>query len=611
MANQNVIVAVEAEDQFSATFNKFQTELRESHGKVQELERVLKRYKAANDSVINSTKQGTASFRTARSGVAQLGYQVQDIAVQIQGGQNLGIILGQQGSQIASVFGPSGVVAGAIISIGALIGSALINKVDTAQGRLDELKTTADSLSRVFDNGIDSVDGYKDSLAELAAESKELALAQLVVTQTEARRQMEVATKEVLAGISGLGDQGMILTNLIDATSIEQAKTLLQNVTSEADIAATSIMGGVAAASVKLGESFNISSMDALKLINSMIEFRENSSDLTAIQNYRDTLASMASTSDQMTLEFARFFQEQYDSIKIVEDSVKAQEDLKKAYQDVSDGVALSTREVESNNRAAASAHQTVIDTQIENEMRLDEQRREMAERYKERQAQAANEAIALETMLFNLFADIEEKKRQDAEATAAWKRDQLRQQLQDAVEFNQKIIALEQNAAGTFGDLAGSVANNLKEGTAAQRVFLAAQKGLAVAQALMNMQVAVSEANKLPRPANIIGIAQAMATGLSAVAGIKAVSFEGGGYTGTGIRAGGLDGRGGMPAIVHPNETVIDHTKGHGMGGVTVNFTIQANDTAGFDRLLQSRRGQIISMINQAVNNRGRTSVI
>ena len=37
-------------------------------------------------------------------------------------------------------------------------------------------------------------------------------------------------------------------------------------------------------------------------------------------------------------------------------------------------------------------------------------------------------------------------------------------------------------------------------------------------------------------------------------------ISYEGGGYTGNGARAGGLDGRGGYMAMVHPNETVIDH---------------------------------------------------
>lgn len=35
---------------------------------------------------------------------------------------------------------------------------------------------------------------------------------------------------------------------------------------------------------------------------------------------------------------------------------------------------------------------------------------------------------------------------------------------------------------------------------------------------------------------------------------------FEGGGYTGNGARSGGLDGNGGFLALLHPNETVIDH---------------------------------------------------
>lgn len=50
--------------------------------------------------------------------------------------------------------------------------------------------------------------------------------------------------------------------------------------------------------------------------------------------------------------------------------------------------------------------------------------------------------------------------------------------------------------------------------------------------------------------------------------------SFEGGGFTGIGSRSGGIDGRGGFPAILHPNETVIDHTKG-GRTGQVINMTI------------------------------------
>lgn len=51
--------------------------------------------------------------------------------------------------------------------------------------------------------------------------------------------------------------------------------------------------------------------------------------------------------------------------------------------------------------------------------------------------------------------------------------------------------------------------------------------------------------------------------------------SFDGGGSTGSGPRSGGLDGKGGFMAMLHPNETVIDHTKGGGGNSVTIYQTI------------------------------------
>jgi tape measure domain-containing protein len=58
---------------------------------------------------------------------------------------------------------------------------------------------------------------------------------------------------------------------------------------------------------------------------------------------------------------------------------------------------------------------------------------------------------------------------------------------------------------------------------------------------------------------------------------------FEGGGFTGYGSRSGGIDGRGGFPAILHPNETVIDHTRTRAPAGgssaapITVNVSVDA----------------------------------
>jgi hypothetical protein len=56
----------------------------------------------------------------------------------------------------------------------------------------------------------------------------------------------------------------------------------------------------------------------------------------------------------------------------------------------------------------------------------------------------------------------------------------------------------------------------------------------------------------------------------------VQVPSFEGGGYTGNAPRSGGLDGRGGFMAMVHPRETIIDHTRvAAGGGGVPTSITI------------------------------------
>ena len=58
----------------------------------------------------------------------------------------------------------------------------------------------------------------------------------------------------------------------------------------------------------------------------------------------------------------------------------------------------------------------------------------------------------------------------------------------------------------------------------------------------------------------------------LNAMGSWPLASFDGGGHTGFGARSGGLDGRGGFLAVMHPNETVIDHTRGG--GGTVINIT-------------------------------------
>jgi TP901 family phage tail tape measure protein len=89
--------------------------------------------------------------------------------------------------------------------------------------------------------------------------------------------------------------------------------------------------------------------------------------------------------------------------------------------------------------------------------------------------------------------------------------------------------------------------------------------------------------------------------------------SFEGGGYTGDSSRTGGLDGRGGRLAILHPKETVIDHTKikSSAPRQKSVNLTVPITLMPGVSReelaqILPQVQQNIIQIIPELLNRGG-----
>ncbi len=85
---------------------------------------------------------------------------------------------------------------------------------------------------------------------------------------------------------------------------------------------------------------------------------------------------------------------------------------------------------------------------------------------------------------------------------------------------------------------------------------------------------------------------------------GFALPSFAGGGHTGMGPRSGGMDGRGGFLAMLHPRERVYDETR-RGGSGSPVYVTIQTQDVESFRR----SRAQVGADIQRAVA-RGRRAM-
>ena len=141
-------------------------------------------------------------------------------------------------------------------------------------------------------------------------------------------------------------------------------------------------------------------------------------------------------------------------------------------------------------------------------------------------------------------------------------------------MEGTKKLEEFEKKTAGEKTQfLMGELDTQLGGIAKHNKKLFAMQKAVQIAQAIMNTYTGATKAMaSYPPPINFAMAALTVAGGLAQVAQIRAQSFEGGGFTGFGARAGGLDNKGGRLAMVHPNESIIDHTKGQGQGITIVN---------------------------------------
>lgn len=110
----------------------------------QQVTQLVQNYQLLRD----GSNQTEGSFRNLRGVSQQLGWQLQDVAVQAQLGTSAFVIFSQQGSQLAAAFGPTGALVGAVIAVAGAIGGALVNSMGVAGEEIDKLIGKVDSLGK-------------------------------------------------------------------------------------------------------------------------------------------------------------------------------------------------------------------------------------------------------------------------------------------------------------------------------------------------------------------------------------------------------------------------------------------------------------------------------
>ena len=164
-----------------------------------------------------------------------------------------------------------------------------------------------------------------------------------------------------------------------------------------------------------------------------------------------------------------------------------------------------------------------------------------------------------------------------------------------ELTEAQKQQVAIADSVSGAFGDLF----MNMVDGTMSAKDAFRAMAADIIRELYRIMVVEQMVQSLRSGIMGFFSPASAAGTGGSVAPPRRPTGvFDGGGYTGSGPRSGGLDGKGGFMAMLHPRETVVDHTKGQSVGGDTVTVNQTINVSTGVQQTVRAEIKQLMPQI-------------
>lgn len=245
----------------------------------------------------STVEKSGRSFSSLNNAMRQGGYQIQDFVVQVQSGQSALVALSQQGSQLLSVFGSGGAVAGALLTIGTVIVGSLIAGMDNATVSTKALTAAQQRLADIFQLSANGVVVLSDKFATLAKQSENAARAQLTMALIDANNIIKASVHGVNELGDALGSWKAPLSAAISQLDTLKARgidvnTALKNLggTYEGNILGLNQLNQVVKS---LADEFGISAEDALKLVEALAAVRKNANPET-IAELRDLTVDLS-----------------------------------------------------------------------------------------------------------------------------------------------------------------------------------------------------------------------------------------------------------------------------------------------------------------------------
>lgn len=545
------------------------------------------------------TKNSRKAFGGLGRNAGQASIQVQQFVGQLQGGVNPMVALSQQSADLGFVLGVP--LVGAVVSIGAAMATFLSpslfegsKQTETLTEKLKDLRAeyvlTAEQIDLIASEQSKETKEKKKKISEI---TKEITKLETLLKVQEAQRDSDAKGRSAEANRKSAVKRieettAAIIAQKAALTTLKQETGELERELDFSDLY-KDLAADIAITSLELKGSAEEANRLRFALDNGFLSFQEMPEVAKALYAEKARLLNLE---QQITQAQKEQLQAKRQAEKDAAQEAQEKESIARSIQMVTESLQSQIIALEVGEQAAyefgiaqrlnlESAEQIpeAIQAQIDKLYELKNVQTEVGE------------GGFWETMRGHI-----ENTSQDFDAMWGNSFDRFAGGIGDATSA---AILEQQSFSDTMKSIGRSVVSEVISGLvtiAVKKVALAAlDKTLLATQTAATTTAAVTQGTAAAAAWAPAAAAASLATGgtnsvpaisgmtaaVGAAAGLFALSsFEGGGYTGDGPRIGGVDGKGGRLAVIHPEEVITDLTKGQSVGSTsntTINLSVNS----------------------------------
>lgn len=310
-----------------------------------------------------AVKEAGAQFQFMKGGMSGVGFQLQDIAIQAQMGTSAFVILGQQGSQIASMFGPGGAMVGAFIAVGAALAGVLAPSLMESKSSAELLEESLSALGKIMTTTGDDADVLTERIIKLAKANQQAAKTEVALGITKAKDAIAASNDIIGEAITKADGWTNATGNMVAATSqIDDLDAIMKRfgITQE-----QALDGSIPAAYQNkisdlttyigtLGSEFGMTQTQALEFVRAADEFSKTKSVETA-ENLSNVINKVNEANGYANRSLVELGATIGENVRVMQDAADKAAVLESALDNIEQAASRSEEAIKRNTSAINS----------------------------------------------------------------------------------------------------------------------------------------------------------------------------------------------------------------------------------------------------------------